>query len=65
VNLGALAVIMISFLAIFGFIVMRADETQTLIKTDFEVMNMRKEFVENRPFNNSKLDDLEIQGEES
>lgn len=63
-NLGALAVIMISFFMIFGFISHRANESQALIKTDFEVMKMRKEFVETRPFNNSKLEDLEI-GEES
>lgn len=64
-NLGALAVVMISFLAIFGFMSQRANETTALIKTDFEVMKMRKAFVENRPLNDSKLEDLEIKGEDS
>lgn len=64
-NLGALAVIMISFIMIFSFMALKADETQALLKTDFEVMKMRKEFIENRPLSDSSLDALEIKGEDS
>jgi len=65
VNLGALALIMISFFMIFGFMSLKADETKALLETDFQVMDMRKEFIENRGVNNLKLEDLEMQGEDS
>lgn len=59
-NLGALILVLLNFLALFSFITMKSNEVRALLNFDLLVMKETQTSLENRQIKNLGLEHLEL-----